>query len=79
LAQAVGDTKDHVIISGHRRCQAAIELGRETVPVEVREFENELAELEALLLENASRFKTTEQKVREALMWRSLEESKAKF
>ena len=72
-------TKDNVIISGHRRCQAAIELGRETVPVEVREFENELAELEALLLENASRFKTTEQKVREALMWRSLEESKAKF
>jgi ParB family chromosome partitioning protein len=44
--------------------------------VEVREFENELAELEALLLENASRFKTTEQKVREALMWRSLESQK---
>ena len=72
-------TKDNVIISGHRRCQAAIELGWETVPVEVREFESELAQLEALLLENAARFKTTEQKVREALMWRSLEESKAKL
>lgn len=72
-------TKNNVIISGHRRYQAAIKLGWETVPVEVREFENELAELEALLLENASRFKTTEQKVREALMWRSLEESKAKL
>jgi ParB family chromosome partitioning protein len=53
----------NVIISGHRRWKAALELGLETVLVEVREFPDEMAELKALLLENANRFKTTEQKL----------------
>ncbi|MGK7873208.1 MAG: DNA (cytosine-5-)-methyltransferase [Xenococcaceae cyanobacterium] len=47
--------KQHQIISGHRRWKAALALGLETVPVEVREFESELDELEALLLENQYR------------------------
>ncbi len=65
------------IISGHRRWKAALQLELESVPVEVREFRDELAELEALLLENASRFKTIEQKVREASAWKEVEASKA--
>ncbi len=66
------------IISGHRRWRAALKLGLETVPVEYREFPNETAELEALLLENDSRDKTTEQKVREALAWEEIEKHKAR-
>lgn len=53
-------------------------MGLESVPMEVREFPDETAELEALLLENAIRSKTTEQKVREAIVWKDLEASKAK-
>ena len=66
-------TPAHTIISGHRRWKAAQQLKLETIPVEYRSFPHELAELEALLLENASRHKTTEQKVREANLWKTLE------
>jgi ParB/RepB/Spo0J family partition protein len=66
-------TPDYIIISGHRRLKAALKLGWEMVPVEVREFENPAAELEALLLENESRHKTTEQKAREAKAWKDIE------
>ena len=72
-------TPKHVIISGHRRWKAVCLLGWETVLVEVRDFPSQIAELEALLLENASRTKTTEQKVREGEAWRELESSKAKI
>jgi ribosomal protein L21E len=72
-------TPKHVIISGHRRWKAVCLLGWETVLVEVRDFASQIAELEALLLENASRTKTTEQKVREGEAWRELESSKAKI
>jgi ParB-like chromosome segregation protein Spo0J/ribosomal protein L21E len=71
-------TPTGTIISGHRRWKAVLALGWEKVPVEVREFASELAELEALLLENASRFKTTEQKVREAQAWKEVETHKAR-
>ncbi len=71
-------TLNHVIISGHRRWKAVCLLKWETVAIEYREFSDQLAELEALLLENASRFKTTEQKVREALAWRDIEAYRAK-
>ena len=71
-------TPSHTIISGHRRLRAAQELGLKCVPVEIREFPDDLAELEALLLENASRVKTIEQKIREGEAWRELELSKAK-
>jgi ribosomal protein L21E len=72
-------TPYRVVISGERRRLAALTLGLETVPVEVREFESAGAELEALLLENAplkekdSRQKTIEQKVREADAWKEIE------
>ena len=70
-------TPGDLIISGHQRREVAIELDWPTVPVEVRHFADEAAELEALLLENASRDKTAEQKVREAECWREIEASKA--
>jgi len=72
-------TPDGTIISGHRRWLAAKELGLESLFVEVREFADETAELEAILLENASREKTTEQKVREAEAWKEIEVAKAKL
>lgn len=71
--------QSYTIISGHRRWKAALKLGLESVPVEVSEFPDELAELEFLLLENASRLKTTEQKVREGEAWQEVEASKAKI
>jgi N6-adenosine-specific RNA methylase IME4/ParB-like chromosome segregation protein Spo0J len=61
------------IVSGHRRWLAARNLGLAEVPVEYRVFSNELDELEALLLENASREKTPEQKVREGEVWAEIE------
>ena len=66
------------IISGHRRWKAVLALEWESVPVEEREFPDEFAELEALLLENASRFKTVEQKVREGEAWSDIEKHRAK-
>lgn len=72
-------TPTDTIISGHRRCKAVLALGWEEVRVEVRQFPDELAELEALLLENASRLKTTEQKVREGEAWKEVETFKAKL
>lgn len=67
-----------VIVSGHRRWRAALELGIGSIPVERRQYENDTAELEALLLENATRDKTHEQKVREAEEWVEIEKAKAK-
>ena len=45
--------------------------------MEVREFSSQEAELEALLLENADRNKTNEQKVREGIAWEQIEKVKA--
>ena len=67
------------IISGHRRYKALQQLGWEEVPVEIRHFENETQELEALLLENASRDKSIEQKVREGKAWEEVEREKARL
>jgi len=72
-------TPTGTIISGHQRCKAVLALGWESILVEVREFPDELAELEALLLENASRLKTTEQKVREGEAWKEVEETRARL
>ncbi len=71
-------TPTGTIISGHQRWKAVLALGWQSIVVEVREFPDELKELEALLLENASRFKTTEQKVREAEAWKEVEAKKAR-
>lgn len=70
-------SNEGTIISGHRRWKAVLELEWESVPVEVREFPDEIAQLQALLLENASRFKTVEQKVREASAWKDIEKAVA--
>jgi DNA (cytosine-5)-methyltransferase 1 len=72
-------TPDFIIISGHRRWKAALELGWLSIPVVVREFKDALAQLEALLLENATREKTIEQKVREAALWKEIEQESAKL
>jgi DNA (cytosine-5)-methyltransferase 1 len=72
-------TPDFIIISGHRRWKAALELGLLSIPVVVREFKDALAQLEALLLENATREKTIEQKVREAALWKEIEQESAKL
>lgn len=66
-------TNKGTIVSGHRRWKAVLVLGWESVPAQVRDFPDEMAELEALLLENAARFKTTEQKVREGEAWSEIE------
>ena len=71
-------TPNKTIISGHRRWRAALIVGLESLTVEVRKFPNETAELEALLLENASRVKNTEQKVREAEAWKEVEAGESK-
>lgn len=72
-------TPDFIIISGHRRWKAALGLGWLSIPVIVREFKDALAELEALLMENATREKTIEQKVREAALWKEIEQESAKL
>jgi N6-adenosine-specific RNA methylase IME4/ParB-like chromosome segregation protein Spo0J len=66
-------TSHGMIISGHRRWKAAQKLGMDTVSVEIRRFANETEELEALLLENVTREKTDEQKVREGKVWREID------
>ncbi|OUL30478.1 hypothetical protein BV378_03950 [Nostoc sp. RF31YmG] len=69
---------ENTIVNGHPYWQAALLLGWNHIPAEVREFPNQEAELEALLLENADRKKTNEQKVREAIAWKRIEKAKAK-
>ena len=66
------------IISGHRRWKVALELRWLEVPIVVREFSDEMAQLEALLLEKATREKTAQQKVREGRVWESIEREKAR-
>ena len=72
-------TEDNRIISGHRRWRAAALLGDAwaLVPVERRTFPDETAELEALLVENHYRDKMPEQRVREAEVWREIEQRRA--
>lgn len=71
-------TPKNVIVGGHRRWKAALELGWAEVPVAVHPFRDRDAELEALLGENAVRDKTREQKVREANAWKPVEAERAK-
>ena len=58
-------TNGKQIISGHRRWLAAQETGTESVPVRYSEFDNELAEREALIEFNRQRDKTPGQIVNE--------------
>ena len=67
-----------VIISGHRRYQALIELGYTEVECEVRHYDDEIGEISDLLNCNATRQKTNVQKLREGEEFRKIEEYKAK-
>lgn len=69
--------QDKIIISGHRRYRACLELDIQYIPVEVKKFVNGQEELECLLLENMYRDKTMEQKVKEAEAWETIEKEKA--
>lgn len=71
-------TPNYVIVSGHRRWKACQILGKENVPVVFRDFPDEISELRALLLENASRNKTIEQRIREGMAWELIEQEKAR-
>jgi len=66
------------IISGHRRQLAAIDAGLSSVPVRYAEFENELAEREALIEHNRQRQKNPGQIVNEAEEILELERERGK-
>ena len=68
---------DGTIISGHRRYKAAQKLGKEQVPVTIKEFKSKLEEKEAILSFNSQREKTYKQKMREAEKWEEIEREKA--
>jgi hypothetical protein len=53
-------------VSGNSRLACARNLGLKSVPIEIVEFADQEAELTRLILENAGRIKTTEERVREA-------------
>ncbi|MEH2067925.1 MAG: ParB N-terminal domain-containing protein [Nostoc sp.] len=66
------------VVGGNRRLRTAKKKNIQRLMVEVREFPDEEAVLEALLLDNAVREKTVEQKVKEARFWLPIESEKAK-
>jgi ParB family chromosome partitioning protein len=72
-------TTEYVIVSGHRRARAAKELEWETVPVDIREFSDPIAIVEMLLLENVSRERTVESRLREGMAWERVEVAKARL
>jgi len=67
-----------VIISGCRRWKAALQLGLTSVPVELRSFENEIEEKQAILDYNCHREKTFSQKMREAELLKEIAGKRAK-
>jgi len=58
--------KGFIIVSGHRRWRAACKLGMHTVPIEIERFNNQDEITQRLIIENAYREKTMEEKIREA-------------
>ncbi len=70
--------QDNIIVSGHRRIKACVQLGYDAVPSERIETKDEWHLLELLLLENKFRHKTNIQKLREAEKWEVIEREKAK-
>lgn len=71
-------TSENVIISGHRRYEAAKMAGLEIVPVGIATFESELDELEAIIEFNRQREKTFVQKMKEAETLDLIETERAK-
>ncbi len=59
-------TSKGVVLAGHRRRKACMELGWEEVNVEIRDFDTPEEEIEFIIDDNSTREKTKEQKSREA-------------
>lgn len=59
-------TSKGVILAGHRRRKACMELGWKEVNVEIRDFDTPEEEIEFIIDDNSTREKTKEQKSREA-------------
>ena len=62
-----------VVLAGHRRLKACIELGIETVNAEVVDFDTPEEEVEFIVLDNHQREKTVEQKAKEARVLKEVE------
>lgn len=67
-----------VILAGHRRRKACMELGIKTVNVEVVNFDTPEEEIEFIVLNNHQRNKTNEQKAKEAKALKEVEYKLAK-
>jgi len=61
-------TAENKIISGHRRWRSALHLELETIPVEIKQYANELEEKRAILEFNRQRKKTFSQEMNEATL-----------
>lgn len=68
IADPLKIKEDYTIISGHRRWQAARELGMTDVPCQIVSYDSEEEELAALVMLNYHRAKTNEQKAREGMV-----------
>lgn len=77
LTPIIVDQDDH-IISGHRRVEAAKQVGLETVPVTTRKFDSDLERLEQLIDCNRQREKSVSQKLREAETLEQIERERAR-
>lgn len=71
-------TSKGVVLAGHRRRKACMELGIKTVNVEVVDFDTPEEEIRYLIDNNATREKTKEQKSREAKELKRVEDIEAK-
>jgi ParB family chromosome partitioning protein len=72
-------TSNNLIISGHRRWHSAIKLGLDSVPVEIKNYDNELNEKRAILEFNKQREKTFSQKMNEANLIKEIVSDEAKL
>ena len=62
-----------IVLAGHRRLKACIELGIETVNAEIVDFDTPEEEIEFIVLDNHQREKTVEQKAKEARVLKEVE------
>ncbi len=62
-----------VVLAGHRRLKACLELGIETVNAEIVDFDTPEEEIEFIVLDNHQREKTVEQKAKEAKVLKEVE------
>lgn len=68
-----------VVLAGHRRLKACMELGIETVKAEIVDFETPEEEIEFIVLDNHQREKTIEQKAKEARILKEVESKLAEI